>query len=236
MKDLLLSCREPTVISLGGQRRWARPVFAPSDELQEVLDALAVPELAFSLLAAGLLGVMIWLATPGMIGSGVVGAVLLLAGGIGMAAAAVSAAALTLLVLAAAALWFEVRYVPGLGLYAIGGWFALTLGGLLLFGAWSGAHPAVVFPLATLTALGTYLAGRRSWQRIDDDPFADSPLLTGRHAIVLHTDGVQGQALVGGQLWTIRSRRGLLRPGQRVWIADAHRDWLIVEPDPWDPQ
>jgi membrane-bound ClpP family serine protease len=223
---------EPNVVSLAGPRRSARPIHDAPDALQGVIDVLAIPELAFSVLAVGLLGVMVWLAIPSMAGIGAAGAVLLVVGGSGMAAIPVTAGGIILLVLAAASLWFEVCRFPGLGLHAIGGWFALTLGGLFLSGQWSGAHPAVVLPAATVTAVGTYLTGRRSWRRIDDDPFADSPCLIDRHAVVLHTDGVQGQAVVGGQLWTIRSRRGLLRPGQRIWIADVGEEWLIVEPDP----
>lgn len=227
---------QPNTVSLAEPPGSARRTPEAPDALQGVIDILAIPELAFCLLAVGLLGVMVWLATPGMAASGAAGAVLLLLGGCGMAAIPVTAGGVILLVFAAASLWFEVRYLPGVGLHAIGGWYALTLGGFTLSDQWSGAHPAVVLPAATLTAGATYLAGRRSWRRIDNDPFAESPFLTDRHTIVLHTDGVQGQAVVGGQLWTIHSCRGLLRPGQRVWIADATNECLIVEPDPPTPK
>jgi K+-sensing histidine kinase KdpD len=49
--------------------------------------------------------------------------------------------------------------------------------------------------------------------------------------VVLHTadnSGCSGQAIVGGQLWTIHSRRGRLHPGQRVWVADISHNALIV--------
>src|SRR6266542_5768814 len=67
----------------------------------------------------------------------------------------VTAGGIILLVFAAACLWFEVRYLPGVGLYAMGGWLCLTLGGFFLRGELSGAHPVVVLPTATLTAAGT---------------------------------------------------------------------------------
>jgi membrane-bound ClpP family serine protease len=227
---------EPNSVSLAEPRGAVRRIPEAPDALQRLIDVLAIPELVFCLLAVGLLGVMVWLATPGMAASGATGAVLLVLGGCGMATIPVTAGAITLLVFAAASLWYEVRYMPGMGLHAIGGWFALTLSGFALSGQWSGAHPAVVLPAATLTAGGTYLAGRRSWRRIDNDPFAASPFLTDRHTIVLHADGLHGQAVVGGQLWTIRSRHGLLRPGQRIWIVGATKEWLIVEPDPPTPE
>jgi len=226
-------CREPHLVTTPrtGDYWWRVEVKEPG-LLQTMPEALALPELAFTLVALGLLAVMVWLATPGMAVSGATGAVLLLLGSAGLAALPITMGASILLVLAAASLWFEVRHMPGVGLHAIGGWFALTIAGFSLHGEWSGAHPAVVLPAATLTAAGTYLAGRRSWRRIDNDPLAAPRLLTDRHTVVLHTDGLRGQAIVGGQLWTIRSRRGRLHPGQRVWIADAAPDCLIVEPDP----
>jgi membrane-bound ClpP family serine protease len=104
-----------------------------------------------------------------------------------------------------------------------------------LQGTWSSTHPGVVLAAATLTAAGTYLAGLRAWRRIDADPFAQAPFLTDRHTVVLHTadnSGCSGQAIVGGQRWTIHSRRGRLHPGQRVWVADISHNVLIVEPDP----
>jgi membrane-bound ClpP family serine protease len=219
-----------------GDRTWIAAAEEPG-LAQTTQQVLASPELAFSLVALGLLAAMVWLATPATARAGAVGAagaVLLLAGVAALTATRATAVAIVLLVLAAASLWFEVRYVPGLGLHAIGGWFGLTLAGVTLDGAWSGAHPAVVLPVATLTAVGTYLAGRRCWRRIDHDPLADTPLLIGRHAVVLHlhTDGRHGQAVVSGQLWAIRSRSDILRPGQRVWIVDSGRDLLTVEPDP----
>ena len=64
-------------------RRWAEPrgsarrIPEAPDALQGVIDILAIPELAFCLLAVGLLGVMVWLATPGMAASGAAGALLL---------------------------------------------------------------------------------------------------------------------------------------------------------------
>ncbi len=197
---------------------------------QTIREALALPELAFSLVALGLLAVTVWLATPGAASSGATGAVLLLAGSAGLAAIPITMGATLMLVLAAGSLWFEVRHLPGMGLHAIGGWLTLTLAGFFLHGEWVGAHPAVVLPVATLTAAGAHLAGRRYRNRISDDPFTGPWHLTDRHTVVLHADGLRGQAVVGGQLWTIRSRRGCLHPGQRVTVVLADRDCLIVEP------
>lgn len=171
---------------------------------------------------------------PALTIAALVGAVLLLGGGASLAVARTSWVALVVLVLAAASLGFEARYVPGVGLFAIWGWFGVMLAGFGLQGTWSSTHPTVVLVAATLTAAGTYLAGLRAWRRIDADPFAPAPFLTDRHTVVLHTadtSGYRGQAIVGGQLWAIYSRRGRLQPGQRVWVADVSRHELIVEPD-----
>jgi membrane-bound ClpP family serine protease len=129
---------QPNTVSLAEPPGSARRTPEAPDALQRVIDILAIPELAFCLLAVGLLGVMVWLATPGMAASGAAGAVLLLLGGCGMAAIPVTAGGVILLVFAAASLWFEVRYLP-VWAYTRSVAGALTLGGFTLSGQWSGA-------------------------------------------------------------------------------------------------
>jgi membrane-bound ClpP family serine protease len=215
----------------GIDRRWDAEVDR-AGLVQSAQEVLAVPELAFGLVALGLLGVMVWLATPSLAGSGVAGSAMLAAGTAGLLAVPLTTGAAVLLVLAAASLCMEVRSLPGTALHACGGGIALALGGLLIREDGAGAHPAVVIPVAGITAAGTYLAGRSSWRRIEADPFTDPRRLADRHTVVLDADGRHGHAVVGGQLWTIRSRHGVLVAGQRVRVARRGRKSLSVEPDP----
>lgn len=198
----------------------------------QILELLTTPELTFGIICAGLLAAMVWTAAPTMIKTGLVGAGLLLTGATTLVIDPPTLAAIVLLLVTAASLWFEIRFVPGLGLYAIFGGFALTLAGSTLHGMWQGAHPAAVVPLATLVATGTYIAGVHAWKRINADPMAATPYLTDRRTIVLHADGRRGYAVVAGRLWPIQCDGSPLAPGQHVRILDVADSTLIVEPAP----
>jgi membrane-bound ClpP family serine protease len=207
-----------------------RPGVDRADNTGLAEHVLTAPELGFGLIAVGLLATMLWTATPNLTKTGATGTALLLGGAGSLISAPTTPTAMILLLLAAASLWFEIRWVPGVGLYAISGWLALTLAGFTLHGTWLGAHPAVVLPLATLTAVGTYVAGLRSWQRLDSDPMASAPFLVDRHTVVLDTDGYRGHAVLAGQLWPIRSLRGPLSAGQRIRVVDITDNTLLVGP------
>jgi membrane-bound ClpP family serine protease len=127
-----------------------------------VLELLAVPEIAFSLTAAGLLGLMWWLSSMRLVATGVAGLALLVPGVIGLATLPVSPGGTLLLVLAAASLSMEILAYPGFGLHAVSGWVTLTVAGLFLQGELTGPHPAVVVPVSAFVAAATYRAGRHS--------------------------------------------------------------------------
>ncbi len=149
---------------------------------------------------------------------------------VGMFSVPVGAAAVLLLTLAAGLLCMEVLAYPGIGLHALGGGVSLGLAGLFWTGEWSGAHPAVVLPVAVITAVVTYLAGRRSWRSIRNRPLEHSTQLTGRRTVVLSSMGPVGQGVIAGELWELRARRGTLQRGQAVQVVEAHAACLIVEP------
>jgi hypothetical protein len=101
----------------GAQTREVTQDAAVTQTVQLVQQVLAAPEVAFCLIALGLFAVTVWLAMPALTTAGLVGAVLLVAGGASLAVARTSWAALVVLVLVAASLCFEARFVPGVGLY-----------------------------------------------------------------------------------------------------------------------
>jgi membrane-bound ClpP family serine protease len=123
---------------------------------QAVVDLLAAAELSYPL---AVLGVVCWLAAPGLLWLAVVGAALLTAGGAGLAMVPVSAGGITLLGFGTVSLAMEVLALPELGLHAIGAGASIGLGELFLPGPWSGAHPGIVLPL-TVTDAGYIRAAR----------------------------------------------------------------------------
>ena len=197
------------------------------------LDMLAVPEVTYLLVAAGLLCIVVRLATPALGCSGLAaGSTLLLIGSAGLLALPVRAAGVLMLGFAAASLCMEVLALPGFGLHAVGGGFSLVLAGIYLTGAAPGAHPALVVPVAVAVAAITYLAGRRSWRCIRDRPLDPSTRLVGRGSVVLTAAGSTGNGVVSGQLWDLRTKEGDLRAGQTVRVTEATESWLVVEPAP----
>jgi membrane-bound ClpP family serine protease len=129
-----------------------------------ILELLGVAELSYLLAVLGALGVVCWLAAPGLPAIGAAGAALFAAGNVGLAMAPASTGAFLLLWLGAASLAMEVLNLPGIGLHAVGGGISFALAGLFLHGPWSGAPAGIVVPIAVYATCVTYAIGRQSWQ------------------------------------------------------------------------
>lgn len=191
------------------------------------VEVLAVPEVAFLLVATGLLVGMVWIAQPHLWGLGLSTAPLLAAGSTGLVMLEATPAALLLLTLAVASLAMEVLHLPGLMLHAVGGTAALMGAGSWLLGPWSGAHPTVAVPASVVVGLGTWAAARRSWRAAD--PLTESARLIGREVVILRVgDEDEGCAVVAGRLWTIRDPRRPLREGGLAKVTGVEGDRLTV--------
>lgn len=193
------------------------------------MELLSVPEVAFVLIAAGLLATTVWAAHPHLWPVGVSAAPLLVGGSTGLHALSPSAAAVLLLVLTAASLAMEVYMLPGLLLHAAGGATGLAVAGLFLEGPGAGAHPTVVVPAALVVGLGCWAAARGSWRATRIDPFATSSRLVGRELVVLDVaDGRVGHAVVAGFIWVVRDPERPLREGSKAHVIEQHGDELLV--------
>jgi membrane-bound ClpP family serine protease len=201
---------------------------AEGGAVQEALSILEPLEVAYPLVAFGLLGVVVWLAIPAAVWSCGVGVIALAAGVAGMAAGQISAGAVLFLLMAAGALAMEVLAFPGFGLHAAGGGVGLLMAGLFWTEQPVGPYAAVVAAVAAVVAGLTYRAGRRSWRRIRDEPFERSSELTGRRAVVLAGRGSLGHGVVDGELWQLRARSVALREAQAVEVVAQADDWLVV--------
>jgi membrane-bound ClpP family serine protease len=191
---------------------------------------LGLEEASFLLIAAGLICVVLWVASPSLRCSVISGSALLALGLVGLVSLPVHAAGVLLLAFAAASLCLEVLAYPGMGLHAIGGGVSLLLAGLFLTGHWSGAHPAAVLPVAVLVGVTTYWAGRRSWRYVRNKPMVPYPRLQGRRTTVLASTGPVGQGVIGGEVWQLRPHHGELRQGQAVEVVEVLTQYLVVEP------
>ena len=101
--------------------------------LENFLDVVANPNLAFVLLTIGGLGILAEFLTPGFVGPGVIGAIALGLAFLGMGQLPVSWLGVGL-ILFAMVLFFLEAQEPGVGIFGIGGVICFVLGALLLFG------------------------------------------------------------------------------------------------------
>jgi membrane-bound serine protease (ClpP class) len=99
---------------------------------QKVLNTIADPNIAYLLMMAGILGLYMEFAHPGVIFPGVAGAICLLLAFASLQLLPINYTGLALVVLGIALLIGEAFY-PSFGVLGIGGMISLTLGSLLLF-------------------------------------------------------------------------------------------------------
>jgi membrane-bound serine protease (ClpP class) len=105
--------------------------------VEELLDVLATPDIAFLLLTLGGLALVIEILTPGF-GIGVVGVVMLILAYFSLGALPTNEAGVALIVLGLVLLAAEV-FISGFGVFGIAGTVSLVLGGFILFSDSGGA-------------------------------------------------------------------------------------------------
>jgi membrane-bound serine protease (ClpP class) len=197
-----------------------------------LLERLVDPNLTFVLLALGTLALLVEFATPGIGAGGITGVILLLLGGFSLSLLPTTLVGLALLVLAAG-LFIAELFVPGTGVMAAGGSVALVLAGLFLFDDSSGLSVSrpVLIPVAGVVLVGsvalavTVRNSQSQPRRLDDDQLIDAV------AEVLVAHGDQGQIMLRGERWHVRTEEPPLARGQLVRVLDRVGLTLLVEPE-----
>jgi membrane-bound serine protease (ClpP class) len=207
----------------------------PSSLLERVVD----PNLTFVLLALGTLALLVEFANPGIGAGGITGVILLLLAGFSLSLLPTTMVGLLLLLLAAG-LFIGELFVPGTGVMAAGGSVALVMAGLFLFEGSSGlaiSQPVLLGVAAAVLIASTALAvAVRNSQalpyRLDDEQMIDRVV----EVVVAHGD--QGQAMVNGERWHVRTDEPPLQKGMLVRVLERHGLTLLVEPtdDEWQRQ
>ncbi len=124
---------------------------------QRLLATLANPNLAFVLIIVGFYGLVFELSNPGFGVAGVVGAMALVLGGMGLSVLPMNVAGLSLLLIGLV-LFVAEAFVPSFGLLTVGGVVGVALGGLLLVDSPVGflrVSLELVVPIAIATGLVT---------------------------------------------------------------------------------
>lgn len=244
--DLLAPSRDALLTALDGRRVTVGPADAEREVVLhtagaqvvehdlgffgELRQLLASPELAFLFLSIGTLAVIYELASPGMGFAGITGVILLVLGFVALSVLPFNVGGLLLLGLAAALFVAEVL-TPGVGIFAAGGTVSLVFAGVLLFRGELGVDPAVLWPTAVVVGGGSILAGRLAWRARRAPATTGHEGLLGREAVVRRVDSGtgNGQVLLEGAWWTVRSRESALTEGQRVRVVDREGLHLIAE-------
>lgn len=197
-----------------------------------VLERVVDPNLTFVLLALGTLSLLVEFANPGIGAGGITGVILLLLAGFSLSLLPTTLVGVALLVLAAG-LFIAELFVPGTGVLAAGGSVALVIAGLFLFDRTSGlsvSQPVILGVAAVVLIGSTALAvAARNAQaepyRLDDEQLIDRVV----DVVVAHGD--QGQAMIDGERWHVRTEEPPLERGMRVRVLERFGLTLLVEPE-----
>jgi membrane-bound serine protease (ClpP class) len=198
---------KPYVFRTAGVRR----IEVGMSSLDRVLDTIANPTLASLFLSLGVLGILYELSSPGIGLGGVVGAVCVVLGLLGVSVLPIELGALLLLVVGFAAIGAELK-IPSHGLLAAGGVVSLVLGAMFLvdpgeyFGGVASVDVLLFAPLVAAAAAGLLLLARLT-RRALRAPFASGQdALAGKRGVAKSTfaadaAGFSGGVFVDGARW-----------------------------------
>ncbi|WP_156917569.1 NfeD family protein [Salinarimonas rosea] len=217
--------------------------------LVEALALITNPNVAYILLLIGIYGIVFEFANPGVIFSGVVGAISLLLGLFALDFLPIDVTGVLLIALGIALMVAEV-FVPAFGALGIGGAVAFGFGSFILFdtdvpGFSLSPAVAVAATLATVLLLTIVLvAAVRALRR---RPASGDEALVDERARVLHWEAFAGEVEIHGERWRavadeplapgepvrVRARDGLTLSVAR--LGADHRDPDHRDPDHRDP-
>lgn len=176
--------------------------FEPS-LLTQALAILTNPNVAYILLLIGIYGIVFEFANPGMIFSGVIGAIALLLGLYALNFLPIDVTGALLLLLGVALMVAEV-FAPSFGALGIGGAAAFAFGSFILFDTDApgfSLSPAVgiAATLATVLLLTLVLAAAVRAMRLP--PASGDPALVHETGRVLHWEAFEGDVEIHGERW-----------------------------------
>ncbi|HMC77534.1 MAG TPA: nodulation protein NfeD [Vicinamibacterales bacterium] len=189
---------------------------------QQVLSAIAHPQIAYLLLTLGTLGLTIELWSPGAVAPGVVGGICLLLAFFALSVLPVSYAGLLLIMLGFTLLVLEVK-VTSHGLLAIGGILSLLFGSLMLIDS---PLPEMqiglrlILPMVvTLSAIVLFLVGLGLRVQKQPSVTGESGMLhaPGQALTAIDAGGV-GRVSTHGEIWSATAAEPI-QPGDRVVVT-----------------
>jgi membrane-bound serine protease (ClpP class) len=223
--DLLAQVDGLTVALASGEMTLAtadsRVVYNNTNFIEDFLNIIADPNIAFLLLSLGSLGIFIELVNPGTIFAGVFGVISLLLGFFALSVLPFNWAGVALILFAFVLFGLELFVTSG-GILGIGGAVALVLGGLIL----TSDNPPefqvnrwLVFGLAALLGVFAISVALNAW-RIRRMPAQTGPeTIVGRSAVARSALTPQGFVFIDGEYWAAEAEDGEVKPGENVIVT-----------------
>ncbi|MCC6790869.1 MAG: nodulation protein NfeD [Thermomicrobiales bacterium] len=203
--------------------------------LEDFLQLLADPTIAYMLISLGLLGIYVEFSHPGITVPGIFGAIALLLGFFALGTIPVNWAGVLLIGLAFVLFAVDL-YVPSLGTLTIGGLISFVLGSYLLIGddtppGYEIAKPVIWTMTACLLAFSLFLAAAVMKARLRP-PATGKALLIGAAGTVRRPMTPRGMVHVQGELWDAVLEGGAAEPavGDVVIVTGVNGLRLSVRP------
>jgi len=226
LNDLLAAADGLPVVLASGQQATVETAGAPivfndTNFIEDLLNVIADPNLAFLLLSLGSLALFIELAHPGAIFPGVFGVISLLLGFFALSVIPFDWAGVALILFAFMLFALEV-YVPSHGILGIGGAVSLVLGGLLLT---SDNPPGfqvsrwLVFSLASALALVVAFIVANVVRIRHFPAQVGVETLIGRQGVARSDLDPTGYVFVNGEYWSAEGEGERVQEGDRVIIT-----------------
>jgi len=199
---------------------------------QQVLSAIAHPQIAYLLLSLGMLGLVVEMWNPGAVAPGVIGGICLLLAFFAFQVITVNATGMLLIALGVALLILEIK-MPSFGILGVGGIVSLIVGSVMITSQVPGVTVSYRVIVPAALALGGIMLflGRLAVQAQRLKPVTGAEALVGEEGQTL-TDvdpDRPGQVSVHGEIWRATSTVPL-RARSRVRVTAVDGLTVRVEP------
>ncbi|HSL17410.1 MAG TPA: nodulation protein NfeD [Methylomirabilota bacterium] len=208
---------------------------------EQILSFLANPNVAYLLLALGMLGIYVEVTHPGGIFPGVVGVIAMLLALYSLSVLPLSWAGVALIAISLLLFLLEVK-VTSFGLLTVGGLISFVLGSLMLFDAPipdMRVSLGVILPTAVVIAGATVFLLGRVIQAHRAQVMTGTDGLVGEIGRALSDLAPDGKVLVHGEYWDARSTSGPIGKGAAVrveTVGDKRIDVSAAEPAAASPE
>lgn len=202
-----------------------------SSSAERFLSVLANPNIAYLLMALGMLGIYVEVTHPGAIFPGVVGVIAMLLALYSLSVLPVSMAGVALIVVGLVLFLLEVK-VTSYGLLTVGGLASFVLGSLMLFDSPipdMRVSLAVIVPAALLVAVVTTFLLSRVLKAHSRRPSTGKEGLVGEVGRVVRDLDPKGTVAVHGEYWDAAANGATLPYGTEVRVVAVIGRSLQVE-------